>query len=247
MEFVPPTNVFMLPWAFVLLIVAGAIGLAFLLRTGRRRRIDDAAGPQQIHVRRGLAFAGIGIAIGLIGRILHVDSRVVLQHLPVAMVILGGLSALRAFLNPADAMQARDDVDPAESAAAADDGPKDGETVAISKGMGTIRFAAEGKVLRGGSLRLGLGDANVDLADLRVPSGTHVLRTHVGVGNLEIKPPRNLPSRIEAEVGLGDLRLGRQADSGMHNRLTWEAPGYAKAASRLLIRASVSMGSIHSS
>ena len=67
------------------------------------------------------------------------------------------------------------------------------------------------------------------------------------MGELNIRPPRDIPTRIEAEVALGEVRLGMQRDSGIGNRLVREDDGYANAASRLLIVASVSVGEIRSS
>ena len=112
------------------------------------------------------------------------------------------------------------------------------------KHVGSLRYAAPDYPVRGGRLRVGMGDARVDLSGMRVPEGTHVLRVHVGMGDLHLTRPTSLPTRIEADVGMGDIRVGAQTDSGIGNRVEWEDPGYAKAVSRLLIVASVSMGDI---
>lgn len=269
-QIVRPKILLLLPLVILLAVAAAA---AFILIFARLRVFnprhagDDA--PARVYVRRGLGFAAVGVAVAIVGRILGIGSRLIVQYIPLAMVALGGLSALRAFLSPAYA-GARgpggigEDADPGTADAGraawsrsggghvappldAPGATTDGEVVSIAKSMGTLRFAAAGRTIRGGSLRLGMGNAEVDLAGLRLPGGMHVLRTHVGMGELHIRPPLDVPTRIEADVALGEIRLGTQRDSGIGNRLVREDDGYPGAASRLLIVASVSLGEIRSS
>lgn len=226
----------------ILLLVVVAIGVAVAgLARVFARPIRSGEGPAPLHVRRGVAFAALGIAIALTGRLLRLNNPFLVQYIPWAMVGLGGVSALRAFLR---AGGAADPQAPAAPAQDASDRETPAETVSIAKGIGDLRFSGAGRTIRGGNLRLGIGDMDVDLFGVRLPAGTHVLRAHVGMGDLRIRPPVDVPTRIEAAVRVGEVRIGRQSDSGFGNRLVKEDPGYAEAVSRLMIAASVGVGEI---
>ena len=223
----------------ILLLVVVAIGVAVAgLARAFSRPIHSGEGPAPLHVRRDIAFAALGIAIALTGRLLRLNNPFLVQYIPLAMVGLGGVSALRAFLR---AGGAADPQAPASNTQAAAAG---GEIVSMAKGIGDLRFSAAGRTIRGGNLRLGIGDLDMDLSGVSLPAGTHVLKAHVGMGDLRIRPPVDVPTRIEAAVGLGEVRLGTQSDSGIANRLVRETPGYSDAVSRLVIAAFVGVGEI---
>ena len=224
----------------LLLLVAVRHAVAGVARAlARPTPTGDASA--RLHARRGLALAGLGIAIALSARLLRLHNPFLVQYIPLAMMALGAVSALRAFLQAGGAADAQAPAAPDSNTPVVETG---GEIVSMVKGVGDLRFSAAGRTIRGGSLRLGIGDLDMDLAGVSLPAGTHVLKAHVGMGDLRIRLPADVPTRIEAAVGLGEVRLGTQSDSGIANRLVRETPGYSDAVSRLVIAAFVGVGEI---
>ena len=100
-DVIHPRIVLLLP--LVILLAVAAIAVFILIFAGLRVFGPHHAGndgPARVYVRRGLAFAAAGVGLAIVGRMLGVGSPLIVGYIPLAMVALGGLSALRAFLGP---------------------------------------------------------------------------------------------------------------------------------------------------
>ncbi|UYQ63915.1 PspC domain-containing protein [Streptomyces peucetius] len=98
---------------------------------------------------------------------------------------------------------------------------------------------------------LGTGAGTLDLSTLAVPSGTQVsTRAEIGAGQLRIVLPKDATVKIDAEVGIGDIRLPGEAaediDVGpsQDRRRTLAPPAGAKPAGTLELKLEVGIGQV---
>lgn len=88
------------------------------------------------------------------------------------------------------------------------------------------------------------GQLTIDLTDLDLPARTTALRASVGIGELVVVVPEDLPVRVRARSGAGEITLfGReQSGAGVEETLATEEFEFARR--RLDLRLSVGLGSI---
>jgi phage shock protein PspC (stress-responsive transcriptional regulator) len=64
------------------------------------------------------------------------------------------------------------------------------------------------------SYRLGVGQLQLDLSDVDLPSGTTDLDLHVGVGHVELDVPEDVCVQLRGDVGVGEVRAFGRGNSG---------------------------------
>jgi phage shock protein C len=86
--------------------------------------------------------------------------------------------------------------------------------VSLGDGVGDHVYAPSTAASVASSYRLGVGNLRIDLPPIR--SGASELHVHakVGVGELRVVVPRNVPVQVEARAKLGDVYVLRRQDSG---------------------------------
>lgn len=101
-----------------------------------------------------------------------------------------------------------------------------------------------GKEIHDLNVSHGLGDYNIDLARAIFPPGTaHVKASH-GLGDLNILLPANLPVKVKATVGIGDVSVfGEEAD-GMGATIEKVSSDFESASSKLELEATLGIGDL---
>lgn len=98
------------------------------------------------------------------------------------------------------------------------------------------------------------GQLTVDLTELEALEGTTVVRAAVGLGQLVVILPEDIPVRVRATVAAGDIHtrgggisrsgFGRSGNAGVSVDQTFEDPDFDDATTRLDIKLSVGLGEI---
>ena len=163
----------------------------------------------------GMLIAGLGVA-GLVDVVAGwaVDWRVVLA---VAAVVLGGLIAAGA----ATGLRVGSVVVLALVVLAA---------FALSAAVRVPLFAGAGdRTVRPGAIESlhtryehGIGNFDVELADLSLPVGETHVRSTLGIGDLVVHVPSNVTVQVDARASAGKVSLFGKTDSGtsIHDRVT---------------------------
>jgi predicted membrane protein len=119
-----------------------------------------------------------------------------------------------------------------------------GLTVAtdLSGGVGDRRVALSGtEPLR--DQELGIGQLVVDLTDI-APAGPATLSAGVGIGELRVVLPADLPVRVEATSGIGEVRVFDEDDGGFGSELGHIDEAFGTAAASLDLELSVGIGQV---
>ncbi|MGW0698625.1 PspC domain-containing protein [Streptomyces sp. NPDC002867] len=101
------------------------------------------------------------------------------------------------------------------------------------------------------SYEMGSGQGTLDLSALELPAGQTVsTRAEMGLGHLKVVVPRDAAVRLEAEVGVGDIRLPDDAPDdvdvgpGQDRRKTLPAPPGARPGGTLVLDLELGIGQV---
>ena len=112
----------------------------------------------------------------------------------------------------------------------------------LTGGVGDRRVALSGtEPVR--DQELGIGQLVVDLSDL-APSGPVSLSAEVGIGELRVDLPPDLPVRVEATSGIGQVDVFEEEDGGFGSELDHVDDGFEGAAASLDLQLSVGIGQV---
>lgn len=90
---------------------------------------------------------------------------------------------------------------------------------------------------------LGIGQLVVDLSDL-APAGPIALSAEVGIGELRVELPPDLPVRVRATSGIGQVNLFEEEDGGFGSEVDHVDDGFEGAAASLKLELSVGIGEV---
>ena len=91
---------------------------------------------------------------------------------------------------------------------------------------------------------LGIGDVHINLSRTNIPDGEHLLRIQLGIGDIKIIVPREMPIAAGAGIGIGSINLLDKTGSGLGRQLSFESEQYHSARRKLKIDAKAGIGDI---
>lgn len=114
---------------------------------------------------------------------------------------------------------------------------------AFRAGVGERQFRAETGADLATDYRLGVGDMTLDFSDLELAE-PEVIRASLGAGTLQVDLPEDLPVRIEARSGAGEVTIFGESSDGLSVSRTYESPGFDAAEPGLTLELEVATGEI---
>jgi hypothetical protein len=91
--------------------------------------------------------------------------------------------------------------------------------------------------------RLGVGQLVMDLSGI-TPTGPVQVSAEVGIGELRVELPGDLPVRVHGESGIGQVQVLGEQDGGFGSELDHADDGFDPAATSLDIELSVGIGEV---
>jgi phage shock protein PspC (stress-responsive transcriptional regulator) len=116
--------------------------------------------------------------------------------------------------------------------------------VSVSSGVGEKTERPESAAAVDPTYELGIGELNLDLGAVSLPSGTTSVDASVGVGNLVITVPRDVALEIDAHAGVGEVNILGRRDDGVDAQKTITVAGSSPDAAVLDVEADIGMGNI---
>lgn len=114
----------------------------------------------------------------------------------------------------------------------------------LTHGLGEVELAPETIDREGLEIKVGAGEVKLDLRGTRFADGECTVQIKVGLGDIRIEVPRDLPVAVDAKTGGGDLYLlGRETD-GFAARLDFKDAQYDTALRKLRIITRVGLGDV---
>ncbi len=120
----------------------------------------------------------------------------------------------------------------------------DPDVQVVEKAFGNIKLSGADLNPDGIDAELGVGEIRIDLTGAIFGNKEHQMRVQVGIGEVKIILPKNIPISTKASVGIGVANLFGRRESGMGVDLNFVSEGYATAAKKLRITAGTGIGEI---
>lgn len=114
---------------------------------------------------------------------------------------------------------------------------------AFGGGVGERQFRAETAADLTTDYRLGVGDMKLDFSDLELTEPA-AIRASLGAGTMQVDLPEDLPVRIEARSGAGEVTIFSEKSDGLSVSRTYESPGFDSAEPGLVLDLEVATGEI---
>jgi len=89
-----------------------------------------------------------------------------------------------------------------------------------------------------------VGSVVIDASQIALEPGEHRLYLRSGMGDVHVDLLPGIAVRVQAHVGLGDIKVFDQKADGFNQEMTYQTPRYDEAPARLLVLANVGLGDI---
>jgi len=110
--------------------------------------------------------------------------------------------------------------------------------------IGDLSIGRQPWVLKNLDLWNGIGDVRLNLATAHVESGNYEIEIRGVIGDVRVLVPENLAVRVEAQVGVGEVQVFGESESGARRMVEMEDVGYATADRRCEINIALRIGDI---
>ena len=115
----------------------------------------------------------------------------------------------------------------------------------VSQGVGDMEVTPDVIAPEGLSVSIGAGEVKLDLTKAQLQEKENSVEVRIGLGDISVVVPKDVPIRAEGRTGIGDLHfLDRHAD-GVGAKLDVQDENYAGAARKLLIQTRTGLGDVH--
>ena len=110
--------------------------------------------------------------------------------------------------------------------------------------IGDLSMGRQPWVLKNLDLWNGIGDVRLNLATAHVEAGSYVIEIRGVIGDVRVLVPENLAVRVVAEVGIGEVQVFSESESGIPRVVEMEDVGYETADKRCEIHIALRIGDI---
>ncbi len=118
------------------------------------------------------------------------------------------------------------------------------ETFHHSSVFGDVTLKVTSKNFKGGSANTVFGDVEVDLSNIELSHGEHILRLNGFFGGVKLTLRNDIPATIICHCVLGDIFVMGQRRGGLSQELIYKSEGYDAAEKKLKVYASQVFGQV---
>jgi lia operon protein LiaF len=97
---------------------------------------------------------------------------------------------------------------------------------------------------RGGIVSCVFGDVNLDLSEVQLADGEHLLKLDGVFGGLHVLLPKDLALFVTARAVFGDVKVLGNSKGGIGQELSYTSPNYADAPKKLRVYANQVFGDV---
>ncbi len=185
----------------------------------------------------------VGLVLIVIGFLLLFDSpslfdiiRWIFRFWPVALIALG-LYLVIGNRRPVGGGY----VTPSDIAAAA---PRVEGSFYRDSLVGDLRVKLPVQGFNGGVVKTLVGSVVIDASQTVLEPGEHRLYLRSGLGDVDVDLLPGMAVKVQAHVGLGDIKVFDQKAEGFNQEMAYHTPRYDEAPARLLVITKVGLGDI---
>jgi predicted membrane protein len=114
----------------------------------------------------------------------------------------------------------------------------------FNKAFGDLDFSGSDFEVDGLDAGLGFGDLRIDLTQADFSEKEHRVHAHVGIGDIKVILPQDIPVRAHGNSGIGDIHLMEKTAGGLGSAATLESEGYRDATRKIYLKTSAGIGDI---
>ncbi|GEL07162.1 cell wall-active antibiotics response protein LiaF [Salisediminibacterium halotolerans] len=96
----------------------------------------------------------------------------------------------------------------------------------------------------GFDVHIGMGDVKIDFAKALLYEGDNEIKIGAWIGDIKLTIPDDIPVKINAEIGLGDMKIFGDKQGGVSRNTEYKSPNFDTADRRLVLSCKLGMGDI---
>ncbi|HNY89884.1 MAG TPA: cell wall-active antibiotics response protein LiaF [bacterium] len=110
--------------------------------------------------------------------------------------------------------------------------------------VGDLRVKLPVQGFNGGVVKTLVGSVVIDASQTVLEPGEHRLYLRSGMGDVHLDLMPGMAVKVQAHVGLGDIKVFDQKAAGFNQEMAYQTPRYDEASARLLVITRVGLGDI---
>jgi lia operon protein LiaF len=114
----------------------------------------------------------------------------------------------------------------------------------FSRTVGDLRLKPVSIDVSGLKADQGAGDVVIDLSVTALHDGENLVLCNLGMGDLEVIVPANVPLKANCTAGIGDINILERKSDGFGAKLEHQDADYANADRKICLMAKVGLGDI---
>jgi lia operon protein LiaF len=114
----------------------------------------------------------------------------------------------------------------------------------VSHGFGDVDMSPGEIGEEGLHINVSAGEIHLDLGGTRFPERENHVHVKLGLGDVKVTVPRDLPVKVEARTGIGDLHVLDNHRDGFGVKLDFQDADYGTARRKLMLVAKAGLGDV---
>ncbi len=194
----------------------------------------------------GLILIALGVLFLLDNLEIVSFGYVISTYWPVILILIGISILMRSSSAIVTASTVEEVKSETKSAGPPIAGPQDSSSEAFhhSSVFGDVTLNVTSKNFKGGSASTVFGDVDIDLSNVELFPGEHILRLNGVFGGVKLTLRKDVPVTIIGHCVAGDISVMGQRRGGLSQELIYKSEGYDTAEKKLKIYASQVFGQI---
>ncbi len=120
----------------------------------------------------------------------------------------------------------------------------DASAVRSSSVFGDVDLKISSKDFQGGTISNVFGDTNIDLSEISLADGEHLLKVDGVFGDMHVLVPKDIEIYVGGKSVFGDVRVLGNLKTGFGQEINYASPGYAAAQKKLRLDAHQVFGDV---